>query len=199
MSEINGELDTLIQQKIESDTDFQTSIADLSDDEKEQAIEDKKSEILLHSFTKGSKAEELANNYKIRAEKAESELKKHKPAGEGNPNNNPSASSSLNDKDTIAILRNNVHDDDIDFVKDYAKFKNTSVAEVLKLDEVKATLATKAEYRKTAEVTNTAPTRKGINKVSDDVLVKNLSEGKVPDKGSEDAERLFWARRGGKR
>ena len=64
---------------------------------------------------------------------------------------------------------------------------------------IKTTLAIKAEFRKTAEVSNTTNTRRSQAKVSDDVLVKNALEGKIPERGSEEAERLFWAKRGGKR
>lgn len=36
-----GELDALIQEKLDADTDFAESLADLSDEDKEQAIQDK--------------------------------------------------------------------------------------------------------------------------------------------------------------
>lgn len=111
----------------------------------------------------------------------------------------PKGEVSVSQKDIYALAQSNVHIDDYDDVVDYAKFKNISVQEALKTDVIKTTLATKSEFRKTAEVSNTGATRGSKAKVSDDVLAKNLLDGKVPEKGSEEAERLFWARRGGKR
>lgn len=106
---------------------------------------------------------------------------------------------SVSQKDIYALSQANVHIDDFDDVVDYAKFKKISIQEALKSDVIKTVLANKAEYRKTSEVANTTNARKGVSKVSDEVLMKNLNDGKIPEKGSEEAERLFWARRGGKR
>lgn len=105
----------------------------------------------------------------------------------------------LSTKDIYALNQANVHIDDIDEVVEYAKFKKISVLEALQSDVIKTTLANKLEFRKTSEVTNTGAARKGATKKSDDVLLSNLSKGEIPEKGSEDAERIFWARRGGKR
>jgi hypothetical protein len=106
---------------------------------------------------------------------------------------------SLSSLDILALSRSNVHDDDIEEVVEYAKFKKISVAEALKSNTVKAVIAEKSEYRKTAEVTTTGAAKKTTSKVSDQALAENLSKGVVPEKGSEEADRLFWARRGGKR
>lgn len=108
-------------------------------------------------------------------------------------------SENLSPKDLYALSQANVHLDDFDDVVEYAKFKKISIADALKSDVIKATLANKSEYRKTAEVTNTGNARKSVSKVSDEALAENLKKGQVPKKGSEEAERLFWARRGGKR
>lgn len=108
-------------------------------------------------------------------------------------------SSTLSPKDFYALNQASVHIDDFDDVLEYAKFKKISVQEALKLDVIKTTLANKSEFRKTAEVSNTGASRRGAVKTSDDVLQKNLLDGKIPEKGSDEAERLFWARRGGKR
>lgn len=110
-----------------------------------------------------------------------------------------STSSKISIKDQQALLRNNVHEDDIDEVVEYAAFKKISVSEALKSDVIKTTLSNKAEFRKTADASNTSSAKKGSSKVSDETLVSKLSKGEVPEKGSEEAERLFWAKRGGKR
>lgn len=105
---------------------------------------------------------------------------------------------SLSAKDQYALAQANVHIDDFDEVVDYAKYKNISIQEALKSDVLKATLATKSEFRKTAQVTNTRNTQRSVAKISDDVLLANASKGIIPEKGSEDAERLFFLRRGRK-
>lgn len=102
------------------------------------------------------------------------------------------------DDATLARIYN-IPEEDFEEVRDWAKLKKITLAEALKTDVIKTTLATKSEFRKTAEVSNTGPTKRGQAKISDDVLVRNVNEGKIPEKGSEEAERLFWARRGGKR
>jgi len=192
-----GSLETSIQEKIESDADFQTEIADLSDEDKETAIKTKKSELLdieiktlAEKADKVSKAEEIANNQKKRAEKAEQELKNKKPDAN---------KIELTTKDTIALMNAKVHEDDIDDVVDYAKYKGISVTEALKSSVVKSSLAEKEEQRKTALAIQTGNKRPTNQKVSDQELVEKANKGELPAKGSEEADRLFWIRRGGKR
>jgi len=107
--------------------------------------------------------------------------------------------SSISPKDLYALMQANVHEDDIDEVAEYAKFKKVSIAEALKSDVVKTILSNKTEFRETAQKANTGAARRGATKVSDDTLLANLSKGEVPKPGSPEAEQLFWARRGGKK
>ena len=106
---------------------------------------------------------------------------------------------SISQKDLYALSQANVNIDDFDEVIEYAKFKNITVMEVLNNDVMKTTLANKSAFRKTAEASNTGSTKKGSSKVSDSTLEENLSKGIIPEKGSDEAERLFYLRRGGKR
>lgn len=201
MEDTFGTLDASIQEKIDADVDFQTSLASLSDEEKEQTIKTKKSELLNKELAdlkekagKTTKAEELANNQKIRAEKAEGELKKFKPAETKTEDKNE-----LSSKDTIALINAKVHEEDVDDVVEYAKFKKIPVAEALKSGILKATLTEKAEFRKTADATNTRGAGKPAPKVTDADILKKAEKGDIPAKGTPEAEALFWARRGGKR
>ena len=139
-----------------------------------------------------AKAEELARNQKIRAEKAE-KLAKSKNFEGSKQNVTPEL-----DNATLARIYG-IHEDDIEEVLDLAKFKRLLLAETLKLGATKAILAEKVEFRKTAEVSNTGNARRSVSKVSDETLLANLAKGEVPQPGSEEAERLFWAKRGGKR
>jgi len=141
-------------------------------------------------------------DWKARALKSEAILARNRDKNREKPQAQkaqPKDDGNLNSKDLFALMKANVSEDDIDDVVDYAKFKNISVSEALKSSAVKAIIAEKTEFKKTAEVSNTSNARRGSSKVSDDVLLSNLSKGNIPEKGSEEAERIFWARRGGKR
>lgn len=102
----------------------------------------------------------------------------------------------LNAKDLYVLNQANVHVDDIDDVVEYAAFKKISIAEALKSSAVKAILSEKEEYRTTAQSAHTGTAKKGNTKISDEKLLSNLSKGQIPEKGSEEAMRLFNARHG---
>lgn len=102
-------------------------------------------------------------------------------------------------KDTITLSKSNVHEDDIDEVIEYAKFKNIPIQEALKSTVVRATLAEKEEFRKSAQATTTGTARRTNSRLSDEEIMKKFRDGEVPKPGSEEAERLFWIRRGGKK
>jgi len=108
------------------------------------------------------------------------------------------AKGDLSSKDLLSVMRANVHDDDLDEVIEFAKFKGISVSEAMNNDVVKTILSNNVEFRKTANTANTANARKGAQKVSGDTLKANLSKGEVPST-PEESEALYWARRGGKR
>lgn len=105
----------------------------------------------------------------------------------------------LSDEDLIAIARANVHEDDMQEVLEYARFKKIPFKEALKSDVVKTMLSTKEEFRKSAEIANKGTSKRVTQKVTDEGLLKDLSSGKVPEPNTDEAERIFWARRGGKR
>lgn len=134
--------------------------------------------------------EELAK--KLNGEVIPPKKKEGEDDDEGSKNN-------LSTKDTIAIMNAKVHEEDIDEVVEYATFKKISVADALKSSVVKATLAERAEARKSAEATQTRTTPRANAKLSDDEIVKKAQKGEIPEPKSKEAEDLFWARRGGKR
>lgn len=112
------------------------------------------------------------------------------------PTTQPKSDADLTIKDAILIQKANIHEDDIDEVVDFAKYKKLTIAEAIKHDTVQAILAKKAEYRKTAEATSTGATRRVQPKVSDEEILQETLKGNVPKKGTTESERLFWARRG---
>jgi hypothetical protein len=160
----------------------------------------KRSEILENEFEslneKASKQEELANNYKVRAEKAE----KKKPDGDGGkPSEKKDGEDVLSTKDVLTLSKSNVHEDDIEWLLSQKKATGKDLPNLLKDDEINAVLKLRNEKRKTADAANTKPARPGNRKPDGEALKKELlSEGKVPEPGSDEAEELFWARRGGK-
>lgn len=184
-----GALDASVQEILEKDTDFQSTLTDLSEEDKAEAIKTKKSELLDIEIKGLSKNKELADNYKTRAEKAEGELKKKKPTEE------PKTDGDLSSMDTIAIINAKVSSEDIEDVVEYAKFKKITVVEALKSSIVKTMLEEKEEKRKSAEATSTGKARAGQGKVSDETVLSNMAKGDVPEPGSAEAEQLFWARR----
>lgn len=143
-----------------------------TDESSEGDIEDMKARL--------AKAEELANNYKIRAEKAEKRTVKPET-----PKVAPKKSSELSAVDIIAISKANIEADDVEEVLEYARFKGISISEALKAPVVRATL----EMRKTAQATSTGPSRRGSSRISDEQLLSNARKGILPD-SDDDLDRL---------
>ncbi len=191
-------IDEVIEERLNGDTDFQASIKDLSDEEKTSSIESKRKELLADEFkslnAKASEADKHKKAYedqKVRNEKAEGELKKYKQKGNDNEHG-------LSIKDTVAIQRSNVHEEDIDDVLDYAKFKGISVGEALKSPIMQNTLNQKTEFRKTAAASQVKPTRQTSGKSDDGAILDKTmnakSEADIPEPGSPEAMAVFRAR-----
>lgn len=193
MYEKFGDLEASVQEKVDGDSEFQGTLTDLSDEDKETAIKTRKSELLDEEIKtlgeKSKKNEELATNYKTRAEKAE-KLAKEKPTA-GEP-----TSSELSFKDQLALTNAKIHEDDLDEVVEYAKFKKITVSEALKSNVIKSSLAEKEEVRKSAEATNTTPVRRGAVAPSNTDVLDKAMKGDIPEPGSPEALQLWKARRG---
>jgi hypothetical protein len=131
------------------------------------------------------KAQELARNQKIRAEKAEAEIKKLKSAEKETPKND-----SFSIKDIKAL--SSVHDEDIERVEKFAKSEGVPIHEALKNEDLKAIIRNREEQRKTAETANTGGSKRGTYKMSDETLLENFNKGIIPEK-DEDIQRLAEA------
>jgi hypothetical protein len=129
-----------------------------------------------------AKAEEIAENQRIRAEKAEAKAKEPK-APEG----------TLSSADLLAIMNAKVHEDDMERVEKFAKMEGVSIRQALKDPELKAILEVRAEQRTTAAAANTSNVRRGPTKASDETLVANASQGKLPD-DDDGIDRLIAAK-----
>lgn len=142
-----------------------------------------------------SKAEEIAKNQKIRAEKAEQELRAlkktpmaEKPKEKETPKNEPEMSL----KDIRALQ--DVHDDDVDEVIDFAKYKGVTIAEAKKSTVIQTLLRTKEEERKTAEATNVSGARRGSSKVTGEELLNRAAKEDLTDEEMVLAARARIAR-----
>lgn len=156
----------------------ETDVEIVEEDETEETVEEVKSKL--------AKAEELAKNYKIRAEKAEkkSEKTEIKPKTQ-----------EISPIDVYALMQANVAQEDIPEVQDYAKMKGISLADALKTDVVKTILADATEKRKTAEATNTGTARRSNSKTTDEGLLNAARKGQMPE-SDDDINRLINARLG---
>src|SRR3990167_2322035 len=74
-----------------------------------------------------------------------------------------------------------VHDDDVDQITEYAKFKNISVAEAKKLPEMQALLRTKQEERETAQATNTGGGKRATSKNTPEAILERAESGQLPE------------------
>jgi len=130
------------------------------------------------------KAKQIAENQRIRAEKAEAKAKIR-----------PEQQSSvvLNAGDMMAIKNADLDPKDMDLVEKYAKDNNMSLREAISHPHVKAILSYEAELRTTAIATNVEGVRRGTVKVTDDTLINNANAGKIPTSDDE-IERLVSAR-----
>lgn len=140
-----------------------------------------------------AKAEELANNYKVRAEKAERKAK----AEVATPNSKPASkfSGDISPSDLYVLIENKVPQEDIADVQEYAHMKGISMAEALKSNVVKTILSDKAEMRNTAATANVGTARRSKGQLPADMLIAQAQKGQLPD-SDEDLIRLIKARKG---
>lgn len=116
--------------------------------------------------------EEIANNYKIRAEKAERKAKEIQE---------PVKKVELTNMDILAIAKSDVHEEDIDRVTKFAQMEGISVKEALANSDLQAILERRQEARRVAEASNTGKTRNTTTEQSADALLDGARQGKMPD------------------
>lgn len=105
----------------------------------------------------------------------------------------------LSSSDLYALMSNKVAEEDVDIVKKIAKLEyNGSIKEALQDEDLKTILKGREERRDTADAMNTNSKRKSVKSVTDSEVMENANKGVMPEKGSKEADQLFWARRGGK-
>jgi len=185
---MDRKLEEIVQEKVQNDSEFQASLASLSDEEKTQAINAKASEYREAEFARVAKEAEVAGSQKIRAEKAESKLKELTPK-------DGSKEDTLSANDLYALMGSQVPQEDVEEVVKASKLLGKTVAEALKDPTVKVILNQRVEQRKTADAANTGGSRPIVKKVTDTEILAEAAKGNIPKPGTPEAEALFWARR----
>lgn len=164
-------MDKVVQDRIDGDADFQATLTDLSEDDKNAAIASKRKDVLseeIATLTKrATDAETLAGNQKTRAEKAEGKIKEN--------------ASDLSAKDAMLLAKANVDLEDVDEVVEYAKFKKVPIADALKSPVLIGIIAERKEERATAEATATGKNTRSTAAPSADAILAAASGGQVPD------------------
>ncbi len=137
---------------------------------------------------------EREKQYYARIKKLEQELKEAKTT-----KTDSAPANGLSVSETIALAKANVEPEDIEDIIEYATFKKMSVLDALKSPVMKATLAEKAELRKSAAAVSTGSGRRaGSGQVSDDRLLADASKGILPE-SEADIARLTELRLKGRR
>lgn len=103
----------------------------------------------------------------------------------------------LSVRDTLALAKSDVQEDDYDEVLSFAAYKKISVAEALKDKTLKGILSDRVEERRSAEVSETGKTR-APQKPSGSALIAKAQKGDLPEK-DEDIEALVKAEMDAKR
>ncbi len=164
--ELNENLDSEIQatEEVVNTEEVEDTVADTGSEDK-------------------AKLEELNKKLFERAKKAEAELKEFKAKAKTETKAEVTAEkqADVSVKDQYALLQAQVPADDIDEVLAYAKFKGISVAEALKTTVVKATLAERAEQRKTAQVANTSASKRTTARQTDEQILEKGYEADNPE------------------
>lgn len=136
------------------------------------------------------KEKQIAENQKIRAEKAENKLKGSSSTGRGET----SKQDGLSPFDLIAVAKANLDEEQLKEAMDYAKYKKISISEALKTPQVKATIALIEENNKVAQAAAVGNGRRGSAQVSDDLLLANANNGIMPESDA-DLARLIRLRK----
>ena len=158
---------------MENELDTQESV---NLEEEETTLES--DEVVEEGNEELDKAKSAFNDQKIRAEKAEKELKKLK-ANKPVEKQEKALDSNYSLSDIRAL--NDVHDDDVSEVQEYANFKGISIAEAKKDPVVQNILKARVEERTTANATNTGKGTRGSKNLSNEQVVEAMESGKEVD------------------
>jgi hypothetical protein len=128
------------------------------------------------------RADVSSQNYE-RAKKLEEEVKKLKASGSSQEKEQVKALEQSNNdlptSDLLYLAKSDINEEDIDEVRDWAKFKGVSIKEAH--EQLKPTLLVKEEQRRTAQATQTRGGARGSSKITgEDLLSKAEKTGEIP-------------------
>lgn len=163
-------------------TTSESGVEETTETNEEETVESIKAKLEEERKAR-EKAEEVAKNQKVRAEKAEAEAKKNKPEV---------SKDDLSSKDLYALMESKVHKDDVDEVVKMSKLLGKSVSESLSDQAVQSILAVRTEQRQIASATNTDGSKRVSTQVTGEALLAKAEKGELPDEA--DIEKLVKAR-----
>lgn len=99
----------------------------------------------------------------------------------------------LTPEDAIVLGKSNIHEDDVNEVIEYARFKKIKIRDAVKDPTLKAILDRRVEERTTAAAANTKGGQRGTSKKSPESLLAEARRGNMPE-SDEDIEALVKAR-----
>lgn len=118
--------------------------------------------------------------------------KKAKEAGETKKD-----TAELSTKDAMILMRADVHEEDIDEVVNFARYRNISISDVLKDTTMQTILANRKEERATEAAINIKGGKPTGAKKTDSQVIEELRKGgEIPKPGTPEAEQMFKARYG---
>lgn len=174
-----ADLDASIQEKIEKDSEFQSSLENLTDEEKVQKVSERKNAEIDAELEKMSKGAQNYESQKIRAEKAEKEAKEFKD--KLGKDSGEKSDLGLSPKDYLALTEKKITSEDFDEVMNWASYRKVSVSEALKDKTLQTILREKSEQRATDEATATHGRRPATTEPQGQELLRNASKGQLPD------------------
>lgn len=193
------DLNKVVDERLAADSDFQTRVKDLADDERNGEIAKRRSEIANEEFGKASK---IASDQKIRAENAEKDRDTFKNDPRLKPADEPKKDE-ISADDMYLMASRQVHPEDIAEIKRLAKIgkdgKEMTIKETLDDPTAVAVIARRIDVRKTAGAADKGGGRSAPTGQSDAEFLADVNQrGIIPKPGTPEAERLFWIQRGGK-
>lgn len=135
------------------------------------------------------KAKSAFNDQKIRAEKAEKELKRLRALESTKVVEKPTTGLSI--KDAVAIR--DLHEDDAQYLVDESNLRNIPVYDLKKDKYIQIILKTRAEERKTAEATNTGAGNRGKTNSTEALLHKVDRQEEMEDADYKEAAKALVA------
>ena len=171
---MTDEIEDLDSTNQENENDNSTNINDTSDDNTEDVEALKEQNKKLFARAKKAEGFVLENGQWI---------KKPQPKVETKTETKEVAKESYSLSDIRAL--NDVPDEDVADVVEYAKFKGITIAEAKKTSVIKTLLAENAENRKVAEATNVKTTKRTMQKPNGSDVIADAEKGNFPTDPAE--------------